>query len=194
MQVELIKPTIERIEKQIVKFNDKNGPFNKYAIAESILNEIFSKNKKNTELETVWMKVSLLNDYYSTVVFDTFSLAKHIINMKIDEPLQNGDLNVVNRIGQLINVRNFYSFATKYCSFHEPEKYAIYDNLVARLLGKYNKAFPFYKEKFRINDLRNYILYIDVIKSFSNHFGLSEYSLKDLDKYLWITAKEYFKK
>jgi hypothetical protein len=50
-------------------------------------------------------------------------LAKHIIDLDIDERLAAGDVTLVNEIARVDmdngTVKNFYSFATKYCSHHK---------------------------------------------------------------------------
>jgi hypothetical protein len=65
----------------------------------------------------VLLKVSALNDFYSTNIYDTHAVARHIEHLRIDESLLSGDLSLVNRIAPVKvgkKVRNFYSFVTKY--------------------------------------------------------------------------------
>ena len=42
----------------------------------------------NSVLEQVLLKVSALNDFYSTNIFDTFSVAKHIRELNIESRLR----------------------------------------------------------------------------------------------------------
>ena len=91
---------------------------------------------KNTELLDVLLKVSCLNDFYSTNIYDTHAVAKHITRLHIDGALDRGDLSLVNKIGPVkvgSKTRNFYSFATKYCSHHRPDVYPIYDRYVDKM-------------------------------------------------------------
>lgn len=96
------------------------------------------------------IKVSALNDFYSTNIFSPFQVAKHIINLDIDDRLQVGDVTLVNDIAKVTmdngKVENFYFFATKYCSHHKPIDLPIYDSYVdklffGRLVIKYHKTF-----------------------------------------------------
>ena len=82
---------------------------------------------------------------YSTNIFGVFRLAKHILSLNIDESLRCGDPLTVNKIATghgVINnrnnsERNFYSFASKYCSWHNSDSYAIYDRFVRQVLITY---------------------------------------------------------
>ena len=69
------------------------------------------------------IKASVLNDFYSTNIFSIFDIAKHIVSLNIDERLKKGDEQLVSEIGHIEikeKKRYFYSFATKYCSHHNP--------------------------------------------------------------------------
>lgn len=74
----------------------------------------------------------------STNIFSPSKVAKHIIDLHIDERLAAGDVTLVNEIARVDmdngTVGNFYSFATKYCSHHKPLDYPIYDSYVVKLL------------------------------------------------------------
>ena len=66
-----------------------------------------------------------------------YPVAKHILSLGIDARLKAGDVTLVNDIKQItINgtQRNFYSFASKYCSHHNPLDYPIYDSYVDAVL------------------------------------------------------------
>ena len=84
------------------------------------------------------------------------------MNLGIDEKLENNVLDIVNKIAKVKisdnKEINYYSFATKYCSFHKPEIYPIYDSFIEKILMNFkNDKFRFdnsspkvYKElKFR---------------------------------------------
>jgi hypothetical protein len=60
-------------------------------------------------------------------------VAKHICALEIDVRLNTGDVTLVEDI-QYVAIgntkKNFYSFASKYCSHHNPLDYPIYDSYV----------------------------------------------------------------
>ena len=83
---------------------------------------------------------------------------------------------------------DFYSFATKYCSFHKPASYPLYDNLVAGLLLELNKDYAWH-DALRKHDLQDYPTFRRLVDAVANSIGLSSVSYKDLDKGLWVLAK-----
>jgi len=49
-------------------------------------------------------------------------------------------------------------------------------------------------DKFKKGDLKIYPKYKDIISRFRDFYGLGKYDMKEVDKYLWISGKEYFSK
>jgi hypothetical protein len=167
-----------------------------YSNQEKALDKLFMDiSKRNDNIEDILIKCSSLNDFYSTNIFDIHTVAQHILSLHIDERLKDGDLSLVNDIAHVeVNGKDhfFYSFATKYCSHHQPEQYAIYDNYVEKVLLSMNsrKHKPF--ANFKREDLKDYETYMSVIKAFQERFGLMGYNIKQLDQYLWQLGKWYF--
>lgn len=165
-----------------------------YSNQEKALDKLFMELcPKNDNIEDILIKCSSLNDFYSTNIFDIHTVAQHILSLHIDERLKNGDLSLVEDIANVeVNGKDyfFYSFATKYCSHHQPEKYAIYDSYVENVLVSMNKRIPF--TNFKREDMKDYSIYINVIRAFQKRFGLMDYSIKQLDQYLWQLGKWYF--
>lgn len=166
----------------------------KYVLQEKCLSLLVRELRpENSEIVDVLLKVSTLNDFYSTNIYDTHSVAKHIANLKIDSALHQGDLALVNKIA-LVKIGhktiNFYSFATKYCSHHRPDIYPIYDRYVDRMLQYFKKKDRF--ARFTAEDLKNYPTFVSVIDSFRKYYGLEDCSRKQIDAYLWLTGKEHF--
>ena len=114
-----------------------------YSNHESSLNKLFKELcKKNDNIEDILIKCSSLNDFYSTNIYDVHTVAQHILSLNIDDRLVRGDRSLVGDIAHVeVNGKDhfFYSFATKYCSHHQPEKYAIYDSYVEKVLVDFNK-------------------------------------------------------
>ena len=128
-----------------------------YVLQESSLTKLFTKTyPRNDDLDDVLVKVCSLNDFYSTNIFSPFKVAKHIVKLDIDERLKQKDLKLVNEIASIqISPNksiNFYSFATKYCSHHDPITYPIYDSYVDKLLMRLKKLYGF--SEFKKADLK----------------------------------------
>lgn len=166
---------------------------NKFMLHEKTLNKLFVQLcPDNNCIEDVMIKCSALNDFYSTNILNIHPMAQHILNLKIDTRLKQGDCSLVDDIACItINGKDhrFYSFATKYCSFHQPNLFAIYDSYVEKVLLTMNKRKPFTNEK---NLRNNYKSFMSAIHGFQQRFGLTQLSLKELDQYLWQTGKWHF--
>ena len=169
-----------------------------YSDQEKALDKLFTDIcKRNDNIEDILIKCSSLNDFYSTNIFDIHTVAQHILSLHIDERLKDGDRSLVKDIAEVVvNGKDhfFYSFATKYCSHHQPEKYAIYDNYVEKVLVSMNSRKDKHFYNFKREDLKDYDTYMSVIEAFQQKFGLMKYNIKRLDQYLWQLGKWYFNK
>ena len=167
-----------------------------YTEQEAAINDLFQKTyKANDNIRNILIKCSVLNDFYSTNIFKVFPVARHIQSIdRIDERLANGDLQLVNEIA-MNNIagkdKNFYSFATKFCSHHNQEDYPIYDSYVDEMLRHFRKKDHF--AKFKNEELKDYSRFKEILLEFTKFYDL-DCSLKDLDRYLWQAGKKYFPK
>lgn len=181
-------------DKIVITYLKKWGTLENYILQEKSLGLLFNKLcPDNTKIEDVLIKVSALNDFYSTNIFDTFTVSKHILNCKIDKYLEDEDVGLVNKIALVtINgkTRNFYSFASKYCSHHKPDIYPIYDSYVEKMLMYFKKKDRFCQ--FRKEHLKVYKKFIEIIQTFKEYYNLDKFSLRQIDIYLWLAGKEYF--
>lgn len=185
-------PTRQEVEKYLRKWDTLEN----YVLQENSLDKLFFYTyPNNIDINDILIKCSSLNDFYSTNIFSIFSVAKHILDLNIDEKLQKGDSSVVNEIAKVkINdkEKNFYSFATKYCSHHFPNEFPIYDSFVEKVLLYYKKLDNFMD--FTKYDLKDYKLFKNILLQFKKFYDIDEYSLKDIDRFLWQLGKEYFPK
>lgn len=187
----IIRPSQTEIETYLKLWDSLEN----YALQESSLRKLFIKTYPlNNDLDDVLIKVCVLNDFYSTNIFSPFTVAKHIVALKIDDALARDNLEIVNKIA---NVKmngekniNFYSFATKYCSHHKPTVYPIYDSYVEKMLMYFKKRDSFFN--FSRQDLRLYAKFRDVLLKFREYYDLQKFNLKQIDQYLWQAGKKYF--
>lgn len=165
-----------------------------YVNQENALKKLFLELcPENNTIEEVLIKCSSLNEFYSTNIFDIHTVAQHILSLGIDERLKQGDLSLVDDISHVVkgNIKHtFYSFATKYCSHHQPERFAIYDNYVEKVLITLNKRDHF--SDFKNQELRKCSVFMRVIKDFMQYYGLTQIGIKQIDQYLWQLGKWYF--
>lgn len=167
-----------------------------YVLQDRALNKLFNRTySKNTDIDDVLVKVCTLNDFYSTNILSPFNVANHIVSLKIDYDLEKANTSVVNKIAKIKisgKEKNFYSFATKYCSHHNPTEYPIYDYYVEKVLMFYMKKDSF--SNFNSKDLRDYTKFKEIILDFREFYNLQQFTLKDIDKFLWQYGKENFKR
>ena len=183
-------PSAEQVEYYLQRWDS----LERYSLHENALDKLFFKlAPKNTDISDILLKASTLNDFYSTNIFLIYPVAKHIHSLDIDDRLKAGDVTLVSEIQHAtINGRehNFYSFATKYCSHHNPLDYPIYDSYVDQVLRFFRDKDGF--SEFANADLKNYVRFKGVLIDFRLFYGLGKYNLKEIDKYIWQLGKEYF--
>lgn len=189
-KIKVARPCEEEAEKYFEAWDKQES----YRLQEAALNQLFFKMcPENKKIEDILVKTATLNDFYSTNIFSVYPVAKKILALNIDERLVAGDLTLVNDIAKVkINgkEKTFYSFATKYCSHHQPKKFAIYDSYVDKILKYFRDKDGF--SEFYNTDLKDYAKFNKVLGDFQKFYGLEKYDLKNLDRYLWQLGKAAF--
>ncbi len=190
-KVDVPAPSTEQVEFYL----DKWDSLENYHLQENALNKLFALCPKNTDIIDVLLKASALNDFYSTNIFSIYPVAKHICALEIDARLKEGDVTLVTDI-QHISIgdteKNFYSFASKYCSHHSPLDYPIYDSYVDEVLRYFKNRDSF--SDFVDGDLKDYVKFKCILMDFRAFYGLDKYNLKQIDQYVWQLGKNYFPK
>lgn len=192
-------------------------------LKEELLREAFSDNP-NTDLKAVLLRVTLLNTFYSTRLnnnrkdkrkdstskthIDVESMARHIASKQeldswIDSENEDERLKAFDWIA---SEKSEYktdahyaasSFASKYCSWCNPEKYPIMDSYSRGMLYHINadQNSHFYSGRLSQDSLRDYEVFCKAHKAFKEFLqrkhGGKEYSTKDIDKYLWLYGTEH---
>lgn len=169
----------------------------KYTSQERALNKLFLELLPgNSEIADILLKASCLNDFYSTRIFAIYPVAKRILSIKdLDKRLKAGDIKLVCELGNVKigdDKRYFYSFATKYCSHHNPIAFPIYDSYVEKVLVYFNKVDEF--SSFKIKDLKDYRTFKGILLDFQRYYKLERFNLKEIDRYLWLLGKKFFPK
>jgi len=176
-------PTPDYVCKQLAAFDANPN----YYGAEQAVGMVFGQWPLNTSYDEIVVKVTVLNRMYSTNIYDVWTTADHIHKLNIDDRLARGDISVVPDIAKIAfrtRTINCYSFATKYCSWHQPDHYQIYDGYVDWIVWKYKKQHDY--AKFYRYEMLEYPRFIGVIDALRDHFGLTAFSRKEIDKFLWI--------
>jgi hypothetical protein len=156
---------------------------------DKLLYDVFSTCAKNTDLDEVGYKVQLVDSLYNCQLpMDSRKSAKLIVNATIDEDLKTGDpVVLVERmaalranLGSQVRRNNIGPvFASKYCHFHVPEQFAIYDKFAWFALK------TLADRRIRERDYGEYKATIDELLSLASVVR-PDLSYKELDEYLWI--------
>jgi hypothetical protein len=187
--VRLPKPTPALVRSYIRRFDKEEDS------VELTLAKLFSLFPKNMVLEDVLLKVVALNSLYRTRILanDIEAVAKHILKLQVDAGLQAGRSEAVDLIASVQlgkRERYNYSFATKYCSWHNREAYPIYDKRVNEILWGYKKQDQF--AAFQRQTLWKYNEFKRIIMEFSAYYKLEVFTFKELDKFLWLASYDYY--
>lgn len=193
----VVRPSKEEVEKYLKKWDSLED----YFLQESSLRKLFMETYPlNDDLDDVLVKVCTLNQFYSTNIRHIFTLSKHIVSLNIDKDLKDNNMDIVNRIasGHGIQIKDdakesyLYSFATKYCSHHNPIMYPIYDSYVENMLKKCKEKDGF--DIFSDKEMKSYSRFKDILINFRKFYDLESFDLRQIDKYLWLAGKNYFPK
>lgn len=120
-----------------------------YGIDDKMIASCFTKYPNNFDKDLVVMKIYIIDSTNSTNLIrqkrriSIDELSKIIASIpNIDERIAVGDPEVVNDIARANGKINLFSFATKYCCYHniciyERDDYSIFDSVLAKYLPQY---------------------------------------------------------
>lgn len=187
MEATLRVPDAQLVREACEQFDSENE------VSEKALAELFAAYPTNDDASHVLLKVVALNSLYSTRILAVLKLAMLIAGQaaKIDAALAAGSPEAVEAIaGGGQTDLTFYSFATKYCNWHKPDSYPIYDSRVDKYLWSLNKQGIMHSEKLvERGDLWLYSSFREVMTAFREEFGLQTFSFKEIDKFLWSQSE-----
>lgn len=137
--------TEENIEKQH-KFVGASSNYGKEGL---IIHDVLNAFPLNNDLNTIAMKIAVIDVTNSTHLsqyksrLSLYDLAKVILEIpNFDDRLAKGDPQLINIIARNIGAVNMFSFASKYCTYHNVEvcgrdDYSIFDGIVKNTLPHY---------------------------------------------------------
>jgi len=182
IDVDVPNPSIEQVKIYLTKWDGLEN----YHLQEDALNKLFFELcPKNIDVIDILLKASTLNDFYSTNIFSIYLAAKHICALDIDLRTKAGDVTLVGDIQYVTigdTLKNFYSFASKYCSHHNPLDCPIYDSYVDEVLRYFRNRDNF--SDFQDGNLKDYVKFRGILIDFRAYYGLNKYNLKQIDQYV----------
>jgi hypothetical protein len=169
-----------RIDSEIAAFNKENK------LEEQALTRLLEAFPRNREASHTLLKVIAINRLYSARVRDkdTVALAEHIASRDdLDDLLDRGSPATVPFICDAPTSLQYFSFATKFCSWHNQAAYSMWDGNVDGALWAYKQQHKF--TEYKRAEVGDYERFMGIVAAFRSHYGLNRYSMKDIDKFLW---------
>ncbi len=117
----------------------------KYGKEYRLIEDVLKKYPNNKTIEDVACKIAVIDFTNSTNLrqnkINLYTLAKIITNIDFDAKVAKGDVSLVSDIISKCPVK-LYSFASKYCCYHNTflynrDDYSIYDSVVKKHLPEY---------------------------------------------------------
>ncbi len=173
------------------------------------------EDKNDYSKENIYARVSLLDRVYSTRLndYDTGStvsinrMVMHIVNnaKSLKNCFESDDS--FDAVKEIMSVsfdpdsgekkyKNVYSFASKYCSFMNPDKYPIYDSTIREALRELNPKYIIStlgsKTSAQLTELKDrYDKFRNIVEDIRKNKILGDlYCIRDIDKILWMSKKE----
>ena len=191
--------TVENIETKEISVQE--DPI--YGINGIELEHYLGTHTSNNDHDTVIHKILLIDYTNSTNLrlyrqkgTSVFSLADQIVShaRELDQMIQSGAPEAVRLIAGFGTV-NLFSFATKYCCYHNTlcygrDDYSIYDNIVADVIPGYLDVKRFYISRCRVE--QNYLEYKRIIDTLITVHGLQSVPQirRKMDHFLWFSNRE----
>lgn len=176
----------------------------RFGMQEAAIRNLIKLYPRNTDKSEVLTKVILINQLYSTGLNDTVStktisvgdMAKHIVGCKeFDAKIKYGALSAFTWIGKIEekekSYNKTYSFASKYCNWHNT---VVYDGDDYPIMDSYTKDFIYYwcqccGEKVTRDDVSDYETFCKLMKKFKESKDGANLEFKVIDSFLWLYGK-----
>jgi hypothetical protein len=129
-------PTDQLVKEEAERFDQENEP------EEKVLGQLLNLFGANTQFAEVRLKVAGLNELYSAGVKRKHieTIARHLATTSnFDTLLQHGSPDAAQQIIDCKGADRYFSFASKYCSWHNPNAYPIYSSEVDACLMWYRQ-------------------------------------------------------
>jgi hypothetical protein len=185
------EPTPEGVFAACERFDREND------LTERALAELFGQYPGNENDAHILLKVVALNGLYHTQILALHDVANHIYERgkDIDSALRVGSPEIVDTIAEVVipateRTRHNWSFATKYCSWHRPDSYPIWDSRVSAYLrwltqkpsGSFLLKNP--------DNWKRYGEFVEMVHNLRRVCGLGEFSFKQIDKFLYTEGEK----
>ena len=185
---------IDELRSRLVACVEKFDKTPRYAAPDRVLGTIFRRHPNNDDLETVLLKVTLLDRLYNTQIYGLdglYRMAVHIRGKDLDVRLNGGQADAVDIIRRGHGLRggaDYFSFATKYCHWHRPDIFPMYDSNVDTAIHWLSTRLGL--GPVPIERLREFVFLKGLMDTCRNRLELDWPGYKRFDQALWILGQE----
>lgn len=185
--------TIENIEEQHKKVLKSVNYGKEYLL----INDIIKSTPLNNDIQQIALKIALIDTTNSTNInkykekISLYDLALNIKSIEnFDTRVKNGDLSLVSELAFKNQKINLFSFATKYCCYHnvcayDNDDYFIFDNILKKHLHLYIPT----ATKNKLENLRSHRDYETYHKLLSDYLLENnincEFKRRKFDHFVW---------
>ncbi|HEX5168927.1 MAG TPA: hypothetical protein VFW11_07120 [Cyclobacteriaceae bacterium] len=156
--------------------------------------ELFGNIPLNVNEEDVRTKISALNDTDIRQLSVQEDMIHHILDLKIDDRLKQGDPSLVDDIAKLLvkgQTHHLLHFASVYCNFHKPDAFPIFSDQHLEFYKKYivNNNLALDPEK-----IDTYDVFSRALNDLVERLGLTgKMNYLQLRKFGWLYAEAVVK-
>lgn len=189
--------TAENIEEQH-RLVEESANYGKEGI---IIREVLNAYPKHDNLNTIAMKIAVIDVTNSTHLsqyksqLSLYDLAKVILDIPaFDVRLAAGDPELVNIIAKNVGAINMFSFASKYCTYHNVEvyhgdDYSIFDGIVKESLPNYVDGLSKHKLDVWRSEY-NYVAFNECIGGLLDEYNIHiPFRRRKFDHFLWYANR-----
>lgn len=166
-----------------------------------IIRDVLNAYPKHDDLNTIAMKIAVIDVTNSTHLsqyksqLSLYDLAKVIFDIPdFDDRLAAGDPELVNIIAKNTGAINMFSFASKYCTYHNVEvyrrdDYSIFDGIVKESLPNYVNGLTKHKLDVWRSEY-NYVAFNECIGGLLDEYNIHiPFRRRKFDHFLWYANK-----
>lgn len=116
--------------------------FQEYLERQEQVRQLFEENRVNqNQMYHVLLKIRAIDNLYGTNTHNKNDLAERISHIHdIDDRLREGDITLIHDIADLMHnngqeiTDEQFTFASRFCTLHQPELFPLYDALMAKTI------------------------------------------------------------
>ena len=158
----------------------------------TLLNSFYNTQIKNMNLVAVAKRIVGLNAKYK---IKEHGIVEHLLFCETDPEKYRQLVNLIAYSKEFDNTGNYYSFASKYCSWYDQNRFPIVDSFSKGFIFRATEGFKIGNRTVIPNDLNDYHVFCQLYDHFVMHLrediGI-HYTYKQVDEFIWNYSARTF--